>query len=165
MRVSDGHFPLTAKGLSNAVLMQMVRQSKRSWWIALYRDGRQLAEYETLVSCALTPLGLGRTSRWETIPKDGMMSVRLLCPNGQIGELWGGPHQFFQLKCAVWSLGRTKSAVHAHLVGVVDISDGGCQCWVWEPHHGYMRGFRDNVYSMAYEHIGALNMELQGLQL
>jgi hypothetical protein len=145
--------------------MAMVRLSGQSWWLALYRDGRQRAEYETLVDTVLTPLGRGRTSRWEEIQKDGMVSLRLLCPNGQIGELWGEAHHFFQLKVAVTSVGSVRHHALAHLIGVVDTPDGSCRCSVWEPAKGCLLAFQDNIYHMAYQNIGAIGTEVQGLRV
>src|SRR5262245_38287834 len=90
--------PSTTRHLTSLAIAQMVKLARRSWWAALYRDGHQLFEWGTLMTLPLTPLGLGRTSRWEEVTKDGMISLRLLAPNGQVGELWGEPHHFFQLK-------------------------------------------------------------------
>ena len=155
----------TTKTLSDRAVMAMVCLSGRSWWVCLYRDGHQRAEYDTLVNTVLTPLGLGRTSRWEDIPKDGMVSLRLLCPDGQIGELWGRPHAFIQLKVAVTSVGDATHHCQAHLIGVVDDAEGHCRCSVWEPHAGHLIEFRDNIYHMAYQGIGRLSLEVQGIRV
>ncbi len=136
MLSTNGDYPTTTRSLHGAAMMQMVKLSGRPWWAVLYRDGHQLYEWGTLMHSLLTPLGLGRTSRWEEIPKDGMVSLRLVCPDGSMGELWGRAHSFFQLKCGVWSIGVSRSRCQAHVIGVVQTSAGDCQCYAWESARG-----------------------------
>lgn len=73
-----------------------------SWWQAVYRDGRIINEWET-TSEPSRPIAKKRSeSQWESIPKRGMIALRLLCPNGQAAGLEGDSDGiFFQLKIAV----------------------------------------------------------------
>lgn len=146
----------------------MCRMSGRSWWEVMYANGDTLAEWGTLVNTLLTPFGRGASSRWEEIPKRQMTRVRLICPNGQAGELVDPTHDghhFFQLKVAIRSVGKQRSSVRAHLVGLVRNPDGDSFCYVWEPNPGQLRPFEDNVFHMRYENIGALSLDVQGLRL
>jgi hypothetical protein len=135
---------MTTPALTAAARHAMVRLSKRSWWAVLYRNGTELYEWGTLVNSVLTPLGIGRTSRWEEIPKDGMISVRLFCPNGTIGELWGRPQTFFQYKSGYRFVtfgsvlpdlrreAAERSHCEAHVIGVLLHADGTADCYAWE---------------------------------
>jgi hypothetical protein len=90
----------------------------------------------------LLPVLSSRTSRWEEIPKKGMVGLRLLCPNGMVGELEAPEgHKFFQLK--VGSVGVKVSMGNngrnplireqeAHIIGVVKDDEGNCLCRAWE---------------------------------
>jgi hypothetical protein len=157
--------PPTTKSLSDSALMTMVRMSRRSWWIGLYRDGSQCAEYDTLTGLVFTPLGLGRTSRWEEVSKRDMISLRLLCPNGEIGQLDAPEgHKFFQLKCG-GALLTGQQWCDAQVIGVVVSADGSCVCRAWETQAGCLTSFTDNIYAMQYRHIGQLAFDVQGLRL
>jgi hypothetical protein len=175
---TNGDYPITAKHLSDRAVMQMVRLSGRSWWIGLYRDGRQCAEYDTLVNTVLTPFGLGSTSRWGTVDKRGLISLRLLCPNGQIAQLDAkDDYKFFQLKCAVAGADGYRT-YHAHVIGQLLAADGSCACWAWEPAHqmnmddgtrqtfpaGLIR-FTDNIFAMRYRTVGRVALAPQGLRI
>lgn len=151
--------PTRATHLGDRAVMRLVRLSGRSWWRATYRDGRTVSEYDTLVNTVLTPLGLGRTSRWEEIPKAGMVALSLLCPDGQVARLEGHEHRFFQLKEGIWRAGETHSTCLRHVIGVVDEPSGGCQCWAWLPPTGRLIAYQDHVRAMG------LSFEVQGLRL
>ena len=71
----------------NFATKQMILHSGRSWWQARYSDGKVLSEWDTLVNMLLLPLGKSNSSRWEEVPKEHMIGLRLLCPNGMCGEL------------------------------------------------------------------------------
>src|SRR5262245_33944097 len=152
--------------LTRMMTLQMVRYSRRSWWEALYRDGTIISEWQTLTHTLLTPFGKGATSRWEDVERRGLVSLRLLCPNGQAGELWapdGG--QFFQLKVGAWSAGEPYSFCDAHIIGVVTDAAGHCLCRAWEVYAQQLIEFTDDVRHFAYRQIGPLALEVLGLRL
>lgn len=157
--------PGTTKRLSQLAIRRMIRHSQRSWWEAEYTHGATLAEWGTLINTALTPLGLGQTSRWETIPKDGMCALRLWCPNGQVGELRGPAHRFFQLKAGVFIIGPNQSYCDAHIIGVVRGDQGECQCLAWDTRQGALLDYEDNIRAMSRYGIGALALDVQGIRI
>jgi len=105
-----------------------------------------LSEWDTLVAKILLPLGPGSSSRWEDIPKDGMVGLRLLCPKGNtihVGELEAPEgHRFFQLKVGGKTVTMTFGGASvtptsghyqdAHIIGVVKDDQGNCLCRAWE---------------------------------
>lgn len=146
----------------------MCRMSGRSWWEAMYATGDTLAEWGTLVNTLLTPFGRGATSRWEEVSKHQMVRLRLICPNGQIGELvspWREGAKFFQFKVAIRSVGRERSHTRAQVIGLVLNAEGDAICRAWEPAPGRLLEFTDNIYQMQYEHVGRLSLDVQGLKL
>lgn len=158
----------------NPVIGALIRASGRSWWQCRYSSGKVLSEWDTLVGKVLLPSGNGKSSRWEDIPKHGMIGLRLLCPNGMAGELEAPEgHKFFQLKAggvvvAIGSSGHVKPASHycdAQIIGVVLNSEGGCFCRAWEMKEKRLIEFRDNVYGMKYRNIGPLSVEVQQLRI
>lgn len=126
----------------NPVISTMIRFSGRSWWQARYSSGKTLGEWETLIEKPKLPLGItgfgfGMSSRWEEAPKSGMIGLRLLCPNGQAGELEAPEgHRFFQLKSGNVDVGiggaKGGRSVAAHIIGVVENTEGDCLCRAWE---------------------------------
>lgn len=131
----------------NPIISTMIRYSGRSWWQCRYSSGKVLSEWDTLTSKRLFPVGKGSSSRWEEVPKVGMIGLRLLCPNGMAGELEAPEgHRFFQLKSGGQSVrfspggptGLTpnvSSSEHfqdAHIIGVVKNIKGDCLCRAWE---------------------------------
>lgn len=144
------------------------RMSGRSWWEAMYANGDTLAEWDTLQHTLLSPFGKGATSRWDEVSKHQMVRLRLICPNGQIGELVDPSREgyhFFQLKVGVRYVGRDQSFCKAHLIGLVLNPNGDCICRAWEPDSGHLTEFTDNVFALTYKHIGPLSLELQGLRV
>jgi len=125
----------------NPAIAAMIRRSGRSWWQARYSDGKVLSEWDTLTTKLLLPFGKGRSSRWEDVPKDRMVGLRLLCPNGMAGELEAPEgHLFFQLKAGGFGVGMGAGArgpksgrfTIAHVIGVVEDASGNCTCYAWE---------------------------------
>jgi hypothetical protein len=111
----------------------LLKQSKRSWWQCDYSNGSTLSEWDTLTGKALTPgPSGGQTSRWEQIPKEKMIRLRLFCPDGQLGQL-DNPEgrRFFQLKVGGFMIGSGQYTV-AHIIGVVTDDAGNCTCFAWE---------------------------------
>lgn len=132
----------------NPATIAMVRASGRSWWVAHYRDGRELAEWKTagqMVSNSpmaklLGPLGVvPGTTRWEEAPKDGMIGLALVTPLGHTAVVKvERDHALFQLKVGRMMLGRGHS-LDAHVIGAVTGADGSAACWAYETRpHPYM---------------------------
>lgn len=149
-----------------------IRTSGRSWWVAQYRDGTTLAEWETipLVKRLILPLNpkQGARSRWEEARKDGMIGLRLFCPDGRVGGLEAKrDHLLFQLKVAKENVGTggapSGHEILAHVIGVCD-DDGSCQCFAWE-FPGRLVQFRDNVHRFAYYGFGPLSLEVQDIRI
>ena len=155
----------------NPFIAAMIHKSGRSWWQCRYSDGKVLSEWDTLTDKKLLPLGNGRTSRWEEVPKDNMIGLRLLCPNGQAGELFATEgHKFFQLKSGYFDIstnggGGPSRSTAAHIIGVVENANGDCLCKAWYYKTLQLITFNDNIYNMQFEHIGRLATEVQGLRV
>lgn len=156
----------------NPLIAAMIRCSGRSWWQARYSSGKILNEWDTLTTNLLLPSGSGKSSRWEDVPKDGMVGLRLLCPNGMAGELEAPEgHKFFQLKAGGFDVGfgaggmRTRRYCDAHIIGVVIDSNGNCFCRAWEVQEKRLIEFYDNIFNMKYRNIGMLSTEVQGLKV
>lgn len=155
----------------NPVIAVLIRSSGRSWWQVRYSSGKVLSEWDTLTGKLLLPSGDGKTSRWEDVPKDGMVGLRLLCPNGMAGELEAPEgHKFFQLKAggidvALMGKGSTRRYCDAHIIGVVIDSNGNCLCRAWETQEKRLIEFHDNIFNMNYRNIGMLSTEVQGLNI
>lgn len=144
----------------------MVLASGRSWWQARYSDGRILSEWETLQSKVLLPSSTDSSSRWEEAPKDNMVDLKLLCPNGLIGGLGAKEgHKFFQLKSARVNVGNKQHHVDAHIIGVIEDITGTCLCRAWDYNAKRLIEFNDNVYNMGYLNIGRINLGVQGLRI
>jgi len=152
----------------NKIISAMIMHSGRSWWQARYADGKVLSEWDTLTDKVKLPVGPGRTSRWELVPKKGMVGLRLLCPNGMAGELQAPDgHKFFQLKAGGFMVlpGGGQHYVDAHIIGVVEDTEGNCLCRAWDYRQRLLIQFRDNIYNMKYLNIGKLSLEVQGVRI
>jgi hypothetical protein len=142
----------------------MIKASGRSWWQCRYSNGTILSEWDTLTGRILLPrVEDGGTGRWEDIEKRGMIGLRLLCPNGQCGELQASEgYKFFQLKVGTFGIGCGHDTI-SHIIGVVENINGGCLCRVWDGNN--LIEFRDNVCNMKYQNIGTLSIPVQGLRV
>jgi len=150
----------------NPIIAAMIHQSGRSWWQARYSDGKVLSEWDTLTDKIKLPIGNGRTSRWEEIPKKGMVGLRLLCPNGMAGELEAPEgYRFFQLKVGGVMVGMNGHYTDAHIIGVVENDNGDCFCRAWDYRLRQLIEFRDNIYNMKFCNVGRLSLEAQGVKL
>ena len=157
----------------NPVISTMIKHSGRSWWEARYSSGKVLSEWSTFTSKGLFPIGnKNGSSHWEEVRKDGMVGLRLLCPNGMAGELEAPEgFRFFQLKVGFVSVGVEAGAsgvergCEAHIIGVVEDVKGNCLCRAWETKEKRLIEFRDNVLNMAYRNIGRLSLEVQGVKV
>lgn len=107
----------------------------------------------------------GWRSRWEEVEKAGMVGLRLLCPNGQVGELEAlRDHALFQFKIGIAGPGLPH-ATNAHVIGAIENDDGACLCFAWEPEEGRLVRFEDNVHWFAYRKVGPLGIENLGLKV
>ena len=155
----------------NAIIAAMIRSSGHSWWQARYSSGKVLSEWDTLTTKLLLPLSNGKSSRWEDIPKDGMVRLRILCPNGMAGELEAPEgHKFIQLKVggidvALGAASKTRRYCDAHIIGVVTDSNGNCYCRAWETKEKRLIEFKDNICDMKYRKIGRLSLDVQQLKI
>ena len=158
----------------NPAIAAMIRHSGRSWWQARYSSGEILNEWDTLTDKVRLPTGTGRSSRWEEVPKGGMIGLRLLCSNGMAGELEAPEgHLFFQLKAGGMDVGigftggvtDVKRFCDAHIIGVVEDDEGNCLCRAWETKERRLIEFRDNIHNMKYRNIGRLNLGVQQLRV
>jgi len=147
-----------------------VRATGRSWWQARYRDGAIVSEWGTLPGISARVLlpgpmrDSGWRSRWEETTKDGMVGLRLLCPNGEVGELEASrDHALFQFKVGVASVTQGHS-ISAHVIGAIDDDDGACSCYAWEP-PGRLVRFSDNAHWFTYQKVGPLGIENLGLKV
>lgn len=157
----------------NPLIVAMIRSSGRSWWQARYSTGTVVSEWDTLTDKIRLPIGKGNSSRWDEVPKQGMVGLRLLCPNGMAGELEAPEgHRFFQLKAGGMDVGigftgginNVRRFCDAHIIGVVEDADGNCLCRAWETKERRLIEFRDNIFNMKYRNIGALSLEVQQLK-
>jgi len=156
----------------NPFIAAMIRKSGRSWWQARYSDGRVISEWNTLTGKIRLPLGLGRSSRWEEIPKEKMVGLRLLCPNGMCGELEAPEGcRFIQLKQGFIFIdvgfGGAPGGRYcaAHIIGVITDDKGNCFCRAWETQEQHLIQFEDNVFNMKYRGIGPLFLDVQGVKV
>lgn len=161
---------LSSKAGVEPWIVAMIRRSGRSWWQARYSDGRVLSEWETLTDKIRLPVSLGRSSRWEDVPKQHMVGLRLLCPNGMCAELEAPEGcRFFQLKHGFVDvvIGGSGSSRHcaAHIIGMVTDANGSCYCRAWESAEKRLIQFNDNVFNMRYRGIGPLSLAVQGVRI
>lgn len=127
------------------------RLQRRSFWRLRYTDGRVVNEWDC---------------DWSLAPYHGRQSLRLHCPNGQVAELGNtgdATGRLFQLHGAIVTAGAGRHDTF-HLIGVIDNTNGDCQCAVWDYARQRLVAFRDNVYQMRYEGIGLLNFAVLGIE-
>ena len=146
-----------------------IRLSGRSWWEARYRDGRVVSEWSTTPRPAdsFEPGG-GESSRWEELGRKGLVGVRLLCPDGSVGELAATRDgRLFQFKVGELrvGIGNSQPWCSAHVIGGILDADGRCICRAWETRPGRLIEFADNVFDMRYLGIGPLALENLGLRV
>jgi hypothetical protein len=128
------------------------RVTGRSWWVVRYRDGRTINEWDG--------------PDWSLLPRSSMAAVRLYCPNGQVAELGNSvdaSDRLFQLKVGVMASGAGKRT-EAHIIGIVNGTNGECQCAAWQYGDGRLVTFMDNVFTMQYQNIGQLSADVLGIK-
>lgn len=130
--------------------------SRRAYWVAHFRDGRTVHEWQV---------------DWSLLPQKGLYKVLLVCPNTQVGVLetqGDGRGRFLQFKMAYADGWGSKGPVtEAHLIGLVHGTDGEAKFWRWEPEPFRLVGpYDDNVApgrmtygggatnQLAFEHMG-----------
>ena len=120
------------------ITQNMITHSGRSWWQAKYYGGKILSEWDTLQAKILLPFGNSKSSRWEEAPKENMIALRILCPNGMCGEIEAKEgSKFFQLKHGGIDI-RTGFGAggsrwqDTHIIGVVLDDTGKCLCRAWQ---------------------------------
>jgi hypothetical protein len=94
------------------------RLSGRAWWVARYRDGREVGEWEC---------------DWTRLRRQGLVELRLHCPNGQVAVLGNSAEageRLFQFKIARLAIGAR--LVEAQVIGLVRDTAGACVLWAWE---------------------------------
>ena len=133
----------------NPLLGYLAKKSGRSWWQVKYYGGKVISEWEGI--------------DWTDISKNGIVALRLLCPNGMAGELQADDG-FFQLKSGFVEAGK-QSQCEAHIIGVVTSINGECTCRAWDYRIKKLTEFKDNVTDMKYLNIGRLNMVVQGMKV
>lgn len=149
-----------------------LRATGRSWWQARYSDGREISEWQTLKDVRNV-----ESSRWQETPRKGMRALRILCPNGEIGEVSAqSDFKLWQLRQEIFAPGLRIPTL-GHMIGVVHDHNGSADCFVWEPAYmkpdelgrltkveGRLLGpFPENVLNIRYGNIGALGLTALGL--
>lgn len=148
----------------------LIRASGRPWWEVRYRGGRVVSEWDTILGLgtSLLPEWMtmnGRRSRWEELPKSGMIGARLLCPDGQVGEIVAARDAaIFQFKVGQLRIGGERRC-EAQVVGVIDNDQGDCSCFAWETAEWGLVRFTDNVHAFRYRTVGPLGIESLGLKV
>ena len=128
------------------------RVSGRSWWRVRYSDGRTIDEWDG--------------PDWSLLPRKGLVSVRLYCPDGDVAELGNSvdaSDRLFQLKSGVRTAGVGKQT-DAHLIGIVTGLNGECTCAAWLPSERRLVTFTDNVFAMQFRQIGMLSGDVLGIK-
>ena len=100
------------------------RFAGRSFWVARFRDGKEIAEWQL---------------DWSLLPRKGLIEVRLHCPNGQVAVLGNSQDlsdRAFQMKTATVSAalhgGKNSHRTDAHIIGMLTGTGGQCTLYSWE---------------------------------
>lgn len=150
-----------------ADLAGLVRESGRSWWEARYSNGHVVREWEVASPAGFMPY-LVEGGRWDELDPDGLIGIRLLCPDGSIAELGArADHRVFQFKVGglTASVGHQVRWCSAHVIGAVVDTSGRCVCRAWETGERRLIAFEDNVFRMQYRSVGPLALENIGVGL
>jgi hypothetical protein len=148
-------------------LAGLVRASGRSWWEARYSRGRVVTEWDVASSAGVLP-HLVEAGHWDALERDGLVGVRLVCPNGAVAELASrDDHRLFQFKAggAAAVGGRQLHWCSAQVIGAVVDASGACVCRAWETAEQRLVEFQDNVYAMRYRSVGPLSLEHLGVRI
>jgi hypothetical protein len=114
-----------------------VRTTGRSWWQAVYVDGKVLSEWDTVDPKTYDP----KSTRWEETNRKGLRMLILITPQGKAFRLTSEEdNKFFQLKVGMKTIGTglrsgSTSETMAHLIGVVINTNGDCVGFSYEPKH------------------------------
>jgi len=83
---------------------------------------------------------------------------------GELGSPW--EYKFFQLKSGGLMVGEGGGRyIDAHIIGMVEDTEGNCRCRAWDYRAKELLDFRDNVFAMKYLNIGRLSLEVQGIRI
>lgn len=128
---------MSAPKLPDAAQRVRMRLRGQSFWVARYRDRADIHEWEC---------------DWSLIPRKGLIEVRLVCPNGQVGVLGNSVEagdRLFQFKIAEARVGvgagGSGRGTLAQVIGLVHGLDGEATCWAWEYTTRRLVRFEDNV--------------------
>ena len=153
MLIRRTHSPLPPADWSTHAGVAYASIRRRPYWSLRYTDGRIVNEWDV---------------DWSQAPPTGRQRLRLYCPDGQYGEFGGttnGDGRFVQFKTAIRSVHG--SGLLSHVVGYVWGLNGEATFCAWEfaeDGGGRRMGpWDDNVYAMAYHHLGQLNADHLGL--
>lgn len=153
--------------MTGADLDGLVRRSGRAWWEARYSNGRVVSEWDVATSAAVMP-HLVEAGQWDQLETEGLVGVRLLCPDGTVAELAARQdHRLFQFKVGgITAMAGTQLRwCDAQVIGAVVDETGRCVCRAWETTERKMVAFEDNVYGMRYRSVGALALENIGVRI
>lgn len=111
----------------------------RAFWVARYRDRKDIYEYAG--------------PDWSQLPRKGLCEVILSCPNGMSGVLGHSSQDIsdraFQFKIArAFVNGRRQT--DAQVIGVLLDPEGRCVCYAWEYDTQRLVQFEDNLFSFFY---------------
>lgn len=142
-------FPASLPVLDPATLR--ARVTRRAYWRLRYVDGRIVDE---------------RDVDWSLAPARGRQALRLYCPNGQVAELGNtqdATGRLFQFKGGIVTAGAGRGTTY-QLIGIIDDTEGSCQCAAWDYRTRRLLTFRDNVHHMSFEQVGALSPDVLGIR-
>jgi len=148
-------------------LPELVRASGRSWWEARYSSGRVTREWDVVTGAAFVPQ-LVESARWDELEHEGLVGLRLLCPDGSVAELASKEDfRLFQFKVGgiAAGSGTQMSWCSAHVIGAVVDASGLCVCRAWETSEHRLLPFEDNVFAMRYRNIGAIALASLGVAI
>ncbi len=149
-------------------LADLIRASGRSWWEARYSNGRVAQEWDVASAGAALAPQLVESARWDELERDGLVGLRLLCPDGSVAEL-ASKHDYrlFQFKVGGIAAGSNSQLrwCSAHVIGAVVDASGLCVCRAWETAEQRLLPFEDNVFRMHYRNIGAIALENVGVAI
>jgi hypothetical protein len=111
-----------------------VRTTGRSWWQAVYADGKVVSEWDTVDQKTFDP----KSTRWEERNPKGLRMLILITPQAKAFRLTSQEdNKFFQFKVGIRKIGafNTPVEVQAHVIGVIINTNGDCVGFAYEPKH------------------------------
>lgn len=134
--------PIGMPDFSRATALAMARLCGRPFWQARYRDGRIVSEWER---------------DWLDLSRKGLVALRLVCPNGQVGQVGNDEDaagRLFQFKVATANVGAggapSARRTAAYVIGIRH-GENDCTLFAWEAGRGVLVGpIADRFHGMAY---------------